>query len=58
MLTKKKGKTKQAIRQLVWNAYIGEQNGIGKCQCCKQTNITQMSFHCGHIISEFNGGNN
>ena len=26
------------------------------CQCCNITTIAQMNFHCGHIISEFNGG--
>ena len=28
----------------------------GLCTCCKKTEITQMFFHCGHIISEQNGG--
>lgn len=44
------------IRQLVWNKYIGEKLGSGLCQCCKITEISQMSFHCGHITSEKNGG--
>ena len=44
------------IKQLVWNNYIGEKNGIGLCQCCQITEISQMNFHCGHIISEKNGG--
>jgi ribosomal protein S27E len=24
--------------------------------CCKSTDISQMSFHCGHIIAEAKGG--
>ena len=24
--------------------------------CCNVTDITQMSFNCGHIIAESNGG--
>jgi hypothetical protein len=44
------------IRQLVWNKHIGEKFGSGTCLCCKITEITQMSFHCGHITSEKNGG--
>ena len=24
--------------------------------CCTVTDITQMSFNCGHIIAEYNGG--
>jgi hypothetical protein len=44
------------IKQLVWNSYIGERNGVGICQCCQTTEISQMNFQCGHIISEKNGG--
>jgi len=35
---------------------IGEEIGKSKCVCCKSTYITQMSFHCGHIIAESRGG--
>lgn len=45
-----------AIKKLVWDTYIGEHIGKGKCYCCKQTDIIQMSFHCGHVIAERNGG--
>ena len=44
------------VKRLVWNTYIGEDIGKSKCLCCKTTYITQLSFHCGHIISEKNGG--
>lgn len=44
------------IRQLVWNNHIGENIGKHACLCCKVTDVTQMNFQCGHIISEYNGG--
>ena len=44
------------IKRLVWNTYIGEEKGKSKCYCCKLADITQMSFHCGHVISEKQGG--
>ena len=44
------------IKRLVWDKYIGESIGKEKCLCCKLTDITQMSFHCGHVISQHNGG--
>jgi 5-methylcytosine-specific restriction endonuclease McrA len=57
----KKTKTKKkhipsTIKRLVWNSHIGEEIGKAKCLCCKITDITQLSFNCGHIIAESNGG--
>jgi hypothetical protein len=52
----KKKAIPKKIKSLVWNKYIGEDNGTGFCLCCKMTKIKQMDFHCGHFISEFNGG--
>ena len=57
----KKPKTKKkhitsTIKKLVWNTNIGEEIGKSKCLCCKSTDITQLSFNCGHIIAESNGG--
>ena len=40
----------------VWNKYVGDEIGKTKCLCCKTQDIYQASFTCGHIISEFNGG--
>ena len=57
--TVKKTKKKQissTIKKLVWNTNIGEEIGKSKCICCKSTDITQMSFNCGHVISEAKGG--
>jgi hypothetical protein len=45
-----------ALKRNVWNKHIGETVGKTLCLCCKLTDITQMNFSCGHIISEFNGG--
>jgi hypothetical protein len=44
------------LKRRLWNKYFGEQNGIATCPCCKLTQISTFSFHCGHIISERNGG--
>lgn len=53
---KKKKPISATIKRLVWNTHIGEEVGKAKCTCCKATDITQMSFNCGHIIAEANGG--
>jgi hypothetical protein len=57
---REKKKKKQAIsstmKRLVWNTHIGEEIGKSKCLCCNTTDITQLSFHCGHIIAEAIGG--
>lgn len=44
------------LKRRLWNKYFGEQNGIAICPCCKLSQISTFSFHCGHIISERNGG--
>lgn len=51
-----KGKISTALRQIVWNTYIGVEYGIGKCFCCGFTQITQSNFHCGHIKPKNDGG--
>ena len=53
---KKKEAIPSTVKRLVWNTHIGESIGKSKCKCCKVTEITQLSFHCGHIISELHGG--
>jgi|LakMenE18May11ns_1017448.scaffolds.fasta_scaffold9865253_2 hypothetical protein len=54
--TKKKKAIPATIKRLVWNTNIGEMIGKSKCLCCNSTDITQMSFNCGHIVAEANGG--
>ena len=48
----KKQPISATIKKLVWNMHIGEEIGKAKCVCCKSSYISQMSFHCGHIIAE------
>jgi hypothetical protein len=55
-VTRKKKSIPLTLKRKVWNTHIGESIGKTVCLCCKLTEITQMSFSCGHIISEFNGG--
>ena len=52
----KKKKISAAMKKLVWNTNIGEEIGKSKCMCCQSTDITQMSFNCGHIVAEAKGG--
>ena len=51
-----KKKVSATLKRLVWNTHVGEEIGKTKCLCCKSTDITQMSFHCGHVTAEVNGG--
>ena len=44
------------MKRKVWDEHIGKKIGEAKCLCCKITDITQLSFHCGHVIPECNGG--
>ena len=48
----------KAVKRAVWNKHIGEELGNGLCKCCNKTNITQLTFHCGHITAVTNGGTN
>ena len=53
---KRKKAISATVKRLVWNTHIGEEIGKTKCLCCNVTAITQLSFNCGHIIAEVNGG--
>jgi hypothetical protein len=52
----KKKTIPSTVKRLVWHRYIGEEKGKSKCMCCDTTEITQLSFHCGHVIPEAHGG--
>ena len=52
----KKKSIPPSLKIKVWNKHIGDEIGKTKCLCCKLQDIYQASFSCGHIISEFNGG--
>jgi len=53
---KRKKTIPKSVKIAVWNKNIGEAIGKHKCLCCQNVDITQMNFHCGHIVAEANGG--
>ena len=53
---KRKKAIPKSVKIAVWNKNIGETIGKHKCMCCNVADITQMNFHCGHIIAEAKGG--
>jgi hypothetical protein len=53
---KKKVQIPSAVRNIVWNTYIGSNVKTGKCLCCNSEQISYPNFDCGHVISEANGG--
>jgi 5-methylcytosine-specific restriction endonuclease McrA len=55
---KKKRKIPKRIKTKVWNKYIpnGKESRIGKCYCCRITEIYSDDHHCGHVVSEKDGG--
>jgi hypothetical protein len=52
----KKQNVPATLKRAVWHTHMGDCVGKAKCVCCQITDITQLSFHCGHIVSEKNGG--
>ena len=52
----KKQSISSTLKRKVWDTHIGQTIGQHKCLCCNLTEITQLSFHCGHIIPESKGG--
>jgi len=53
---KKKDKIPKSVRDQVWNNYIGSHINEHKCLCCKKSLIKITQFHCGHVLSEKDGG--
>jgi len=56
---KEKGKKKpipKAVRKIIWDTYIGPDIIKHRCLCCKRAMIDNMSFDCGHVVSEKDGG--
>lgn len=45
----------KTLKIQVWNKYIGETAGIGKCYVCK-SNLDSKHFEAGHIISKNKDG--
>jgi len=52
----KKKNIPKAVRMAVWNTYIGETVGKTHCMVCNINAITQMNFHCAHVVAEALGG--
>lgn len=52
----KKQTISKTLKQIVWANQFGKK-GCGLCPVCKTNEITPFIFHCGHKISEKNGGN-
>jgi 5-methylcytosine-specific restriction endonuclease McrA len=46
----------KSLKKYCWDIHIGPDIGTAKCLCCKHQDIRQIEFHCGHVISEKNGG--
>lgn len=55
-IKKRKKTIPKSLRMAVWNTYIGDSIGKTKCPICQHQEITQMNFHCAHVIAEANGG--
>ncbi len=52
----KKQPIKQAKKISVWHTHVGKTVGSRTCFCCKTSEITQLNFACGHVVSEHDGG--
>lgn len=46
----------KALKMKVWEKTYSMDVGQAKCLNCKLTTISQMNFHCSHIIPESAGG--
>lgn len=57
-LCPKRPKTKisHVLKRRTWNLHVGESVGRTMCFCCKMTPITMLTFNCGHVVAECNGG--
>lgn len=49
-------KLPSAVRNCVWNTYVGIEQKLGICFCCNIEPISFANFECGHIQSRVNGG--
>ena len=52
----KKKKITHLMKRRVWEQHVGTHVGMTTCFCCRMSVITQLTFNCGHIVAEFNGG--
>jgi len=47
----------KAVKDKVWDTYIGGSYGKGKCYCC-ETYVDSKKFDCGHVVAAAVGGQN
>jgi hypothetical protein len=52
----KKKSIPKVVKDLTWQRWIGDDIAKAKCLCCGINEIKMNSFHCGHVISEADGG--
>lgn len=55
----KKSKRKpmpKAVREQVWETYIGKTKRVGKCYCCEWRPITESDFEVAHNKAVAKGG--
>lgn len=52
----KKKRIPKILKDLTWQRWIGDDIAKAKCLCCGINEIKMNSFHCGHVISEAEGG--
>ena len=52
----KKKSIPKILKDLTWQKWIGDDIAKAKCLCCGINEIKMNSFHCGHVISEADGG--
>ena len=45
----------EAVRNAVWNEWIGIEMGVGPCHCCGRQ-ISQQDYECGHMVAASRGG--
>jgi hypothetical protein len=55
-MTEQKKRISEALRNSVWNNYIGIEFGISQCFCCNLETISRGNFDCGHVVAEHFGG--
>ena len=53
---KRKKPIPKSVKNAVWIMHVGESVATSTCFCCKVKTISQMTFHCGHVVAEANGG--
>lgn len=48
-------KVPKVLKDRVWDVCVGKEKGVGQCYVCAKQ-IDSKNFHCGHIVSVYDGG--